>query len=162
ECGINGKSTRANEPGFPRRDEPGHGNDSQSKRPSDHARPQPHGNPAGECKRKTRATRKTRSADGDTVSWGVRVRSCHPEPRRFTREKSLMTPTSAPTADPATAPSIPRRDEHPEVLVTEDLVKIYGGRAVVNGVRLEVGQGEIVGLLGKNGAGKTTSFYMIV
>jgi lipopolysaccharide export system ATP-binding protein len=32
----------------------------------------------------------------------------------------------------------------------------------VNGVKLEVGQGEIVGLLGKNGAGKTTSFYMIV
>ncbi len=67
----------------------------------------------------------------------------------------------APAADPAARPVSPP-DEHAEVLVTEDLVKIYGGRAVVNGVKLEVGQGEIVGLLGKNGAGKTTSFYMIV
>lgn len=53
-------------------------------------------------------------------------------------------------------------EEHGEVLRTEDLVKIYGGRAVVNGIRLDVAQGEIVGLLGKNGAGKTTTFYMIV
>jgi lipopolysaccharide export system ATP-binding protein len=48
------------------------------------------------------------------------------------------------------------------VLATDQLVKIYGGRAVVNGVDLTVRQGEIVGLLGPNGAGKTTSFYMIV
>jgi len=72
-----------------------------------------------------------------------------------------MSPTSAPIANPAPRPAS-QPEEHPEVLVTEDLVKIYGGRAVVNGVKLEVGQGEIVGLLGKNGAGKTTSFYMIV
>ena len=45
---------------------------------------------------------------------------------------------------------------------TEKLVKIYGGRAVVNGVDIDVRRGEIVGLLGPNGAGKTTSFYMIV
>ena len=48
------------------------------------------------------------------------------------------------------------------VLAVEQLVKIYGGRAVVNGVDLNVGAGQIVGLLGPNGAGKTTSFYMIV
>jgi lipopolysaccharide export system ATP-binding protein len=48
------------------------------------------------------------------------------------------------------------------VLATAGLVKIYDGRAVVNGIDLTVGPGEIVGLLGKNGAGKTTSFYMIV
>lgn len=48
------------------------------------------------------------------------------------------------------------------LLRTEKLVKIYGGRAVVNGVDIEVGRGEVVGLLGPNGAGKTTSFYMIV
>jgi lipopolysaccharide export system ATP-binding protein len=45
---------------------------------------------------------------------------------------------------------------------TDGLVKIYGGRAVVNGVDINVRRGEIVGLLGPNGAGKTTSFYMIV
>jgi lipopolysaccharide export system ATP-binding protein len=45
---------------------------------------------------------------------------------------------------------------------TENLVKKYKARAVVNKVSIEVKQGEIVGLLGPNGAGKTTSFYMIV
>ena len=48
------------------------------------------------------------------------------------------------------------------ILQTEKLVKIYGGRAVVNGVDINCRRGEIVGLLGPNGAGKTTSFYMIV
>jgi lipopolysaccharide export system ATP-binding protein len=49
-----------------------------------------------------------------------------------------------------------------EVVRTEKLVKIYGQRAVVNGVDINCRKGEIVGLLGPNGAGKTTSFYMIV
>lgn len=46
------------------------------------------------------------------------------------------------------------------VLRTENLVKRYGNRTVVNNVSFNVRQGEIVGLLGPNGAGKTTSFYM--
>ena len=48
------------------------------------------------------------------------------------------------------------------MLRTENLVKKYRTRTVVNKVSIEVNQGEIVGLLGPNGAGKTTSFYMIV
>ena len=47
-------------------------------------------------------------------------------------------------------------------LRTEDLVKKYGQRTVVNMVNVELEQGEIVGLLGPNGAGKTTTFYMVV
>src|SRR6201982_4150009 len=57
------------------------------------------------------------------------------------------------------APVAPKADN---VLPARHLVKIYGGRAVVNGVDLNVNAGEIVGLLGPNGAGKTTSFYMVV
>ena len=45
-------------------------------------------------------------------------------------------------------------------LRSENLVKVYGKRTVVNNVSFNVRQGEIVGLLGPNGAGKTTSFYM--
>ncbi len=48
------------------------------------------------------------------------------------------------------------------MLRTENLVKRYGKRTVVNHVSIDVKQGEIVGLLGPNGAGKTTTFYMTV
>jgi lipopolysaccharide export system ATP-binding protein len=45
---------------------------------------------------------------------------------------------------------------------TNNLVKTYSGRTVVDHVSVHVTQGEIVGLLGPNGAGKTTNFYMVV
>ena len=53
--------------------------------------------------------------------------------------------------------------ERPQMILrTDDLVKKYKSRTVVNHVSIEVKQGEIVGLLGPNGAGKTTTFYMTV
>ncbi len=48
------------------------------------------------------------------------------------------------------------------LLEVNNLVKKYSGRAVVDHVSFTVGQGEIVGLLGRNGAGKTTSFRMTI
>ena len=51
-------------------------------------------------------------------------------------------------------------DEGTLVLSTDNLVKKYRQRTVVNQVSINVRQGEIVGLLGPNGAGKTTTFYM--
>ena len=48
------------------------------------------------------------------------------------------------------------------LLETQDLVKRYSGRAVVNEVCVTIEQRSIVGLLGRNGAGKTTTFRMIM
>jgi lipopolysaccharide export system ATP-binding protein len=48
------------------------------------------------------------------------------------------------------------------LLRSENLVKRYKGRTVVDHVSIQVSRGEIVGLLGPNGAGKTTTFYMTV
>ena len=66
---------------------------------------------------------------------------------------------NAPTAQ--ASPVVANRSLEP-ILKTEKLVKIYGGRAVVNGVDINIRPGEIVGILGPNGAGKTTTFYMVV
>lgn len=54
------------------------------------------------------------------------------------------------------------KEEPSMILRTDNLVKKYGKRTVVNHVSISVQQGEIVGLLGPNGAGKTTTFYMTV
>ena len=48
------------------------------------------------------------------------------------------------------------------LLSTQNLVKEYRKRRVVNGVSISVAAGEIVGLLGPNGAGKTTTFNLVV
>jgi lipopolysaccharide export system ATP-binding protein len=48
------------------------------------------------------------------------------------------------------------------LLEVTKLVKSYNGRTVVNEVSFVLAQEEIVGLLGRNGAGKTTSFRMIL
>ena len=48
------------------------------------------------------------------------------------------------------------------LLETQNLIKSYDGRRVVDKVQISVKRGEIVGLLGPNGAGKTTTFYMVV
>jgi len=47
------------------------------------------------------------------------------------------------------------------VLEARELRWRHGGRWIVDGVNLVVGQGEIVGLLGPNGAGKTVTLSMI-
>ena len=47
------------------------------------------------------------------------------------------------------------------ILETEEIVKQYRGRRVVDGISLKVESGQIIGLLGPNGAGKTTTFYAI-
>jgi ABC-2 type transport system ATP-binding protein len=51
-------------------------------------------------------------------------------------------------------------DPAPAVAV-RDLVKEYGGRAVLGGVSFEVARGELFALLGPNGAGKTTTVEIL-
>jgi lipopolysaccharide export system ATP-binding protein len=48
------------------------------------------------------------------------------------------------------------------MLVAEGLRKRYGSREVVRDFGLTLEAGEVVGVLGPNGTGKTTCFYMIV
>jgi len=47
------------------------------------------------------------------------------------------------------------------VLQTKNLTKCYGGKAAVDNVSLTIEQGDIFGLIGQNGAGKTTFMRLI-
>ncbi|MGY1914540.1 ABC transporter ATP-binding protein [Blastococcus sp. SYSU DS0973] len=60
------------------------------------------------------------------------------------------------------APALPgaASGDRPAVRV-RGLVKRYGGRAVVDGVDLDVRRGEVFALLGPNGAGKTTTVEIL-
>src|SRR5438128_12272209 len=71
----------------------------------------------------------------------------------------MIGQTQSRPASQVPPPTAPKIDGE---LATDQIVKIYSGRSVVNGVNINARAGEIVGLLGPNGAGKTTTFYMIV
>src|ERR1022692_5155949 len=47
------------------------------------------------------------------------------------------------------------------MIKVEGLTKRYARNIAVNNISFEVGQGEIVGFLGKNGAGKTTTMRVL-
>lgn len=71
------------------------------------------------------------------------------------------------TAKRGATTSQTERDERngadmPGTLEVRHLVKSYGGRTVVDRVSFRLRSGEVVGLLGRNGAGKTTSFRMAI
>ena len=50
----------------------------------------------------------------------------------------------------------------PAAIELQDLRKIYGGKAAVDGLTLSVPQGCFFGFLGPNGAGKTTTIKMLM
>ena len=58
--------------------------------------------------------------------------------------------------------SVNKSNKKKYLIETNELIKIYDGKYVVNKININISSGEIVGLLGPNGTGKTTSFYMIV
>jgi ABC-2 type transport system ATP-binding protein len=65
-----------------------------------------------------------------------------------------LAPSEAPAAAPATA--------REAVVRTVGLTKRYGKRLAVNGLNLEVQRGDVFGLLGPNGSGKTTTLRMLL
>ena len=69
-------------------------------------------------------------------------------------------PGSEPEPEIVTRPS-PRATAAP-LLTLQDVVAGYEGSSVLRGVNLEVGEGEIVALLGRNGVGKTTTLRTIM
>ena len=48
------------------------------------------------------------------------------------------------------------------VIKLENVKKSYGNHEVLKGVNMQVNRGDIYGLIGRNGAGKTTIFKMIL
>ena len=48
------------------------------------------------------------------------------------------------------------------MIAVNNLIKAYNGNVVVNIPQLATRQGEIIGLVGNNGAGKTTFFRLIL
>ena len=50
----------------------------------------------------------------------------------------------------------------PDVIVTHRLTKYYDGHCAVDRLNLRVAQGTVYGLLGRNGAGKTTAIKMLL
>jgi len=91
---------------------------------------------------------------------------------RMAAATKCARPTTCSVNDPQTqsrpvlqqnpAPPVVTIGEEDHLLTTENLVKTYRQRRVVNGVSIYVDAGEIVGLLGPNGAGKTTTFNIVV
>ena len=52
-------------------------------------------------------------------------------------------------------------DEPGDAIVVEDLRKVYGNKAAVDGLRFKVARGRFFGFLGPNGAGKSTTIRML-
>lgn len=77
-------------------------------------------------------------------------------------QEIILPDEPAPASEPIVSSTGEQLYTDKKVLRTDNLVKIYRQRTVVNHVSINVTQGEIVGLLGPNGAGKTTTFYMTV
>lgn len=75
------------------------------------------------------------------------------EPADTTVDESPAVP-AGPTSEGT--PSAIRDRTRPPVVTCQNLVRHFGGVRALDGVDLEIGEGELVGLIGPNGSGKTT------
>jgi lipopolysaccharide export system ATP-binding protein len=67
-----------------------------------------------------------------------------------------------PISDPAPGGQAAAKIAAPETLEVVEIHKSFGSREVLRGLSLRVTQGEVVGLFGRDGAGKTVTFYCIL
>jgi branched-chain amino acid transport system ATP-binding protein len=70
-------------------------------------------------------------------------------------------PTSTSTSTPTTSTSTSSRPPREPLLEVKDLAVSYGAITALTGVSLTVGKGEIVALIGANGAGKTSTLRAV-
>ena len=73
----------------------------------------------------------------------------------------LQEPSEKPLQNNGTSPENETGRAH-HVLQVSSLYKSFGKKRVVQGIDFSMRTGEVLGLLGPNGSGKTTTFYMIV
>lgn len=66
------------------------------------------------------------------------------------------------TSAPRVTSARPEADELPLAVHAQGLVKRFGSFTAVDGIDLDVRQGEVVAFLGPNGAGKTTTIDMLL
>ena len=74
----------------------------------------------------------------------------------------MITPQSRPSGRGCRPGPASLQSNALPLLQVQNLQKSFAGRSVVGGVSFHVDASEIVGLLGRNGAGKTTSFRMTI
>ena len=105
--------------------------------------------------------RRARHAGGDgagrTASPCCTTARCWPRARRRRSSRTRGCRRSTSRHEPA------RRRSRPDALVTvEDIHTYYGKSHILHGVSLRSGSGEVVGLLGRNGVGKSTTLKTIM
>src|SRR5205809_1013152 len=89
---------------------------------------------------------------------GLRQVGQAPASPRNPRHRPLRSRLSFPPA----SPSLPPRPEDSAMLRLDGVEAAYGLSRVLHGVTLEAREGEVVSLLGRNGAGKSTTLKAIV
>ena len=113
--------------------------------------------------RKTKAATQKR---GTKILRGKTMSDFFEKPESFSQEQNEAQKSEAKesaTQDFASPPPSEKSSvKNTHILRANSLYKSFGKKQVVKGVDFFVNTGEVLGLLGPNGSGKTTSFYMII
>src|SRR5438045_4334411 len=79
----------------------------------------------------------------------------------FDRDDGAMTNATLTYDDAVADPDMRPADRRTSAIITDGLVRTFGGVPAVDGLDLEVRHGEIYGFLGPNGAGKSTTVRVL-